>query len=72
MLFFHDFSAKNSKSLIITTKTCTQIHIFKCIYLDGENDSDDAVKTKNAQFFMIFMNITFFYMVVTEWFGSLS
>ena len=50
MLFFHDFSAKNSKNLIITTKTCKRIHIFKCIYLDGENDSDDVVKTKNASF----------------------
>ena len=64
MIFFHDFSAK---SLIITTKTCTWIHIFKCIYLDGENDSDDAVKTKNAQFFMIFSNISFFI-----WFKNLS
>ena len=63
---------KIQKSLIITTKTCTRIHIFKCIYLDGENDSDDAVKTKNAQFFMIFPNISFFHMIVTEWPGPLS
>ena len=53
--------------MIITTKTCTRVHIFKCIYLDGENDSDDAVKTTNAQFFMIFSNISFFHMIVTDW-----
>ena len=58
--------------MIITTKTCTRIHIFKCIYLDGENDSDGAVKTKNAQFFMIFPNISFFHMIVTEWPGPLK
>ena len=65
------FPQKIQKSLIITTKTCTRIHIFKCIYLDGENDSYDAVKTKNAQFFMIFSNISFFHMVVTDWPGPL-
>ena len=58
--------------MIITTKTCTRIHIFKCIYLDGENDSDDAIKTKNAQFFMIFPNISFFHMIVTDWTGPLK
>ena len=66
--YFFTFSRqKIQKSLIITTKTCTRIHIFKCIYLNGENDSDGAVKTKNAQFFMIFPNISFFHMIVTEW-----
>src|SRR6185312_731047 len=72
MLFFHDFPQKIQKSLIITTKTCTRIHIFKCIYLDGENDSNDAVKTKNAQFFMIFPNILFLHMIVIDWPGRLK
>ena len=66
MQLFTIFPQKIQKSLIITTKTCTRIHIFKCIYLDGENDSDDAVKTKNAQFFIIFPNISFFHMIVSE------
>ena len=66
------FPQKIQKSLIITTKTCTQVHIFKCIYLDGENDSKDAVKTKNAPFFMIYTNITFFHMISSEWPGPLN
>ena len=49
--FFTIFPQKIQKSLIITTKTCTRIHIFKCIYLDGENDSDNAVKTKKCSIF---------------------
>ena len=72
MLFFTILKQKILKSLIIITKTCTRIHIFKSIYLDGENDSDDAVKTKNAQLFMIFPNISFFHMIVTEWPGPLT
>ena len=67
--FFMFLKQKIQNSLIITTKTCTRIHIFKCIYLDGENDSDSAVKTKNAQFFMIFPNISFFNMIVAEWYS---
>ena len=38
----------------------------------GENDSDDAVKTKNAQFFMNFPNISFFHMIVTDRTGPLN
>ena len=70
--FFTILKQKIQKSLIITTKTCTRIHIFKCIYLDGGNDSDDAVKTKNAPFFMIFSKISFFHRIVTEWPGPLN
>src|SRR6185312_13525271 len=44
---------KIQKSLCITTKTCN----FKRNYLENYNDSEDAVKTKNAPFFMIFPNI---------------
>ena len=69
--FFTILKQKIQKSLCITTKTCTRIKIFKCIYLDGENDSDGAEKTKNAQFFMIFPNISFFHMIVTVWPGPL-
>src|SRR3954469_2201370 len=70
--FFTILKQKIQKSLIITTITCTRIHIFVCIYLDGENDSDGAVKTKNAQLLMIFPNISFFHMIVTDWTGPLS
>ena len=44
---------KIQKSLCITTKTCTQIQN----YLENYNDSEHAVKTKNAPFFMSFPNI---------------
>ena len=33
---------------------------FKLNYLENYNDSEHAVKTKNAPFFMIFPNISFF------------
>ena len=56
-----DFSAKNSKSLCITTKSMNN---FKRNYLENYNDSEHAVKTKNAPFFMIFPNIPFFHMIV--------
>ena len=39
--------------LCITTKTCTQI--FKRNFLENYNDSEHAVKTKNAPFFMNFL-----------------
>ena len=55
--FFIILKQKIQKSLIITTKTCTRIHIFQCIYLDGENDSDDAVKTKMLNFSWFFRMI---------------
>ena len=44
---------------------------FKRNYLENYNDSEDAVKTKNASFFMIFPNISFFHMIVTDWTGPL-
>ena len=66
------FSQKIQKSLCITTKTCTQIQNFKRNYLKNYNDSEHAVKTKNAPFFMIFPNISFFHMIVTYWTGSLK
>ena len=47
---------KIQKSLHTTTKTWT----FKRNYLENYNDSEHAVKTKNAPFFMIFPNISFF------------
>ena len=60
MLFFHDFKAKNSKKFVYYNENVYTNSFLKCIYIDGENDSDDAVKTKNAQFFMTFSNISFF------------
>ena len=72
MLFFHDFKAKNSKKFDYYNENMSRIHIFKCIYLDEANDSDDVVKTKNTQFFMIFSNISFFHMIVNYWTGSLN
>ena len=72
MLFFHDFSAKNSKKFDYYNENMYTNSYFQLHFLDGENDSDDAVKTKNAPFFMIFPNISFFHMIVTEWPGPLT
>ena len=70
--FFTILKQKIQTSLIITTITCTRIHIFKCIYPDGENDSDDAVKTKNAPFFINFPNINKNGQLFSHWTGPLS
>src|SRR3954470_22152040 len=51
------FSQKIQKSLCMTTKSYKQIQNFKFNYLKNYNDSEHAVKTKNAPFFMIFLNI---------------
>jgi hypothetical protein len=51
------FLQKVQKSLCITTETCTQIQNFKRNYLENYNDSEFTVKTKNAPFFMNFLNI---------------
>src|SRR4051812_35946613 len=45
---------------------------FKRNFLENYNDSEHAVKTKNAPFFIIFPNISFFHMIVTYWTGPLS
>jgi len=62
-----DFSAKNSKNFCITTKSLYTNSNFKRNYLENYNDSEHAVKTKNAPFFMIFPNISFFHMLVNYW-----
>ena len=57
---------KNETYLVFTA--CSKsLKNFKRNYLENYNDSDDAVKTKNAQFFMIFLNISFFHMIVSKW-----
>jgi hypothetical protein len=57
--FYENFKNRLNiqKSLCITTKTCTQIQNFKRNYLENYNDSEHAVKTKNAPFFMNFLNM---------------
>src|SRR4051795_7524276 len=66
------FLQKIQKSLCITTKSLYTNSNFKRNYLENYNDSEYAVKTKNAPFFMIFPNISFFHMVVNYWTGPLS
>ena len=61
------FPQKIQKSLCITTKSLYTNSNFKRNYLENYNDSEHAVKTKNAPFFMIFPNISFFHMVVNYW-----
>ena len=48
-----DFSAKNSKKFVYYNENMSNS-------LEDYNDSEHAVKTKNALFFMIFPNISFF------------
>src|SRR3954462_11384580 len=57
------FPQKIQRTLCITTK---YMNNFKRNYLENYNDSEHAVKTKNAPFFMIFPNISFLHMVV-DW-----
>ena len=66
------FSQKFKKVCVLQRRACTQIQNFKRNYLENYNDSEHAVKTKNAPFFMIFSNISFFHMVVTDWTGPLK
>src|SRR3569623_1589153 len=66
------FLQKIQKSLCITTKSLYTNSNFKRNYLKNYNDSEHAVKTKNAPFFMIFPNISFFHMAVNFWTGPLN
>src|SRR3954447_4200107 len=65
------FRKKFKKVCVLQRRACTQIQNFKRNYFENYNDSEHAVKTKNAPFFMIFPNISFFHMVVTDWTGPL-
>src|SRR3954464_11221070 len=65
------FRKKFIKVCVLKRRACTQIQNFKRNYLENYNDSEHAVKTKNAPFFMIFPNISFFHMVVNYWTGPL-
>jgi hypothetical protein len=66
------FRKKIQKSLCITTMSLYTNSNFKHNYLENYNDSEHAVKTKNAPFFMIFPNISFFHMVINYWTGPLK
>src|SRR3569623_1794958 len=65
------FPQKIHKSLCITTKSLYTNSNFKRNYFENYNDSEHAVKTKNAPFFMIFPNISFLHMIVNYWTGPL-
>src|SRR6185437_8963064 len=60
------FRKKFKKVYVLQRRACTQIQNFKRNFLKNYNDSEHAVKTKNVPFFMIFPNIPFFHMVVTD------
>ena len=66
------FCKKFKKVCVLQRRACTQTQNFKRNYLENYNDSEHAVKTKNAPFFMIFPNISFFHMVVTDRTGLLN
>ena len=63
------FRKKFKKVCVLQRRACNK---FKRNYLENYNDSEHAVKTKNAPFFMIFPNISFFHMVVNYWTGPLT
>src|SRR3954462_521458 len=65
------FPQKIQKSLCITTKSLYTNSNFKRNYLENYNDSEHAVKTKNAPFFMIFPNISFFHPILLKKFKLL-
>ena len=65
------FRKKFKKVCVLQRRACTQIQNFKRNFLENYNDSKHAVKTKNASFFMIFSNISFFHMIVNYWTGPL-
>src|SRR3569623_3506834 len=66
------FRFKFKKVCVLQRRAFTQIQNFKCNYLENYNDSEHVVKTKNAPFFMIFPNISFFHMVVNYLTGPLK
>ena len=51
-----DFYVKNSKKFVYYNENMSN---FKRNYLDNYNDSEHAVKTKNALFFMSFLTSIF-------------
>src|ERR1700733_14621553 len=63
------FPQKIKKICVLQRRACNK---FKRNYLENYNDSEHAVKTKNAPFFMIFPNISFFHMVVNYWTDPLN
>src|SRR3569623_1296744 len=63
---------KFKKVCVLQQRACTQIQNFKRNYLENYNNSEHAVKTKNTPFFMIFPNISFFHMIITDWTGPLK
>src|SRR3569833_2672503 len=60
------FCNKFKKVCVLQRRACNE---FKRNYLENYNDSEHAVKTKNAPFFMIYSNISFFHMIVFCWSG---
>jgi hypothetical protein len=65
-------SIKNSKKFVYYNENMNANSNFKRNYLENYNDSEDAIKTKNASFFMNFPNISFLRRVFSEWIGPLN
>ena len=55
------FRKKFKKVCALQRRACTQIQNFKRNYLENYNDSEHAVKTKNALFFTNFPKIATFF-----------
>ena len=52
-----DFAARNSKKFVYYNENMNTNSNFKRNYLENYNDSEHAIKRKNAPFFMIFLKI---------------
>jgi hypothetical protein len=63
---------KIQKSLCITMKSMNTNSNFNRNFLENYNDSEVVVKTKNAPFFMDFLNISFLYRFFSEWTGPFN
>jgi hypothetical protein len=60
------FPQKFQKVYVLQRRACNK---FKRNYLENYNDSEDAVKTKNAPFFMNFPNINKNGQLFSHWTG---
>ena len=70
--FKNRFFRKKFKKFVYYNEELVTNSKFQTQLSQNYNDSEHAVKTKNAPFFMVFPNISFFHMVVTYWTGPLK
>ena len=71
--FEFEFPAKiENQGLAGNSKPIPKITNFKRDYFDNDNDSEFTLKTKNAPFFMNFLNKYKLWQLFSEWTGPLK